>query len=66
MTFPRLAELIEHWHEHPPVHVSVARIARGLGWKPGPAPRLVTAQASQTPEMDNAEAVAWLTQNPKG
>lgn len=29
--FPRLAPFSAYWREHPPVHVSVARIARFIG-----------------------------------
>lgn len=54
MTLPRLYALIETWKQQPPAAVSLANIARALGWQPA-AP---TATARQAKKRTREEILA--------
>lgn len=48
LTIPQLNSLTAYWAEHPPTHISLAVIAKGLGAKLSTKPK-VTKQGADVP-----------------
>lgn len=55
MTLPRLYALIETWKQQPPAAVSLANIARALGWQPAAATPTARPAKKRTREEILAE-----------
>lgn len=59
MTLPRLYALIETWKQQPPAAVSLANIARALGWKPAEPARARSRDRSR-PKRSREELLAMF------